>query len=510
MAGENLKQFESLKETAKGSLSSAEKSNLNKVSERDYRQALSKVEDQTFKIDWSDFSLKTIVKDLTFSKDWTTAYLNWKAIESTSELWAALQVLVIANDFSVWTAKIDGTVWKDTIAWLQNLRNKYLAESSKNNTPTKPTTPEVNTDEFKVQTVDQLINTAIYKGYVGKYENGYNLLNKDWTLKDVKRTNDKITIIYKSPINEKEQAISIDASKCKKWRLYSVDDFWKAIENAIKAQENNVQKAENERKAKEKLDAENKAIIKGIDDFSRDSFTDKVVNKYAKEKKINFENAKVNGNTVTFQDWYTRTGNKVWTLTNRRSELLKSDWTFNSKNFEAIMIATYKGDAIKHVNSALNTSLNNIPTTPITDASTARNRKNKSSELISEINWYWKTYADDFSVVRWKAEKIKTDAENYEAYDTLLKALDEDLSSLQRLSSKKLSRSEKLTQWLKIYKKYVNLQETWHNTYKVLWWTDPTMIKKFEIFDKKQEFFNKTNEMSAIMRNPDTFDLRLD
>ncbi len=289
MAGENLKQFEALKETSKNSLSEQEKSNLNKVSERDYRQALSKVENQKFTINWKEVLLKTIVENLTFSKDGKTAYLDWKAIEPISELWAALQVLVIANDFSVWTAKIDWTVWKDTIAWLQNLRNKYLAEGSKEDTPTKPTTPEVNPDEFKVQTVDQLINTAIYRGYVGEYENGYNLLNKDWTLKEVKKINDKITIIYKSPINGKEQAISIDASKCKKWRLYSVDDFWKAIENAITQNERNLWNDKLKREAEEKENNENDSIKEWIKNFNENTISKKFIKDYLQDiKYVNY------------------------------------------------------------------------------------------------------------------------------------------------------------------------------------------------------------------------------
>ena len=136
MAWEKLQAFKELKETTENSLNETEKTNLNKINADDIRAEKTMIWDKTFKIDWQDMKLKDIVTKLKISSDGRTATLNWKQIAKISELWAAIQVYVIANDKGVGSTKIDWWVWKNTIIWIQSAQNSIKAETWR--TPDKP------------------------------------------------------------------------------------------------------------------------------------------------------------------------------------------------------------------------------------------------------------------------------------------------------------------------------------------------------------------------------------
>lgn len=121
---ENLKAFENLSEKANDRLSDAEKKELNKISTEDIRSQKKKIGDKEFNFDGKKMKLSDIVKDLQIAADRSNASLNWKLVGKWSEfwgsdLWAAIQVYVIAHNKDVGRFKIDWMVWKDTLLGVQ-------------------------------------------------------------------------------------------------------------------------------------------------------------------------------------------------------------------------------------------------------------------------------------------------------------------------------------------------------------------------------------------------------
>lgn len=520
MAWENFKQFEALKQTTKNSLDWIEKAQLNKVSERDYRKALSTIEGQQFKIDGlkiegRDPTLKQIVEKLTFSADWKTAYLNWKAIEASSELWAALQVLVIANDYSVWSCKIDGTVWKDTISGLQNLKTKYLAEVSQ--TPQQPTTPErrESKEKFPERNAVELVNHWYYENLIGIYsQKKYNILNDEGYIKNrIKKTDiemrgqqELVPITYKSAVTKETITLKIDAKVAYEDEAYSPTKFWKEIEKQIKAKEDALQKKEDERLSKEKLDADNKVIADGINKYSRNSFKDKVVLKYVKDKSIDFKEAKVGSDGKVKFDDSNKDGNKTWTISECRKKLLNKDGTFNSQKFEAMMTNQYENNALTYVEWELLKSEKGLVMV-INDEADAVTYIKKCEALITEINWYnrkeYNEIKDRVLLSKQNAEKKKqnfeTQKKNNEAYKEASKEMNNDLSTIESYGNS--GKVTNIAPALNLMKKYIALTEvpwSYGNAYKK--WQYTNVCKKYEAVAKRAEYVSNVNNMEENLK----------
>lgn len=508
---ENLKAFEDLKETTANSLDAKEKADLNKISPEDIRSEKDKVGDKMFVVDGQSMKLKDIAKNLKFDVAWTTATLNWKKIARWSELWAALQVYAIAYNKSIGRFLIDWKLWTNSVAWLQGAQT----EAKVGTAPRQPEKPE-DSDEVKEQNVGRLLN-AIYTDYVGRYNDPkYNLLNTksgadNGTLKNKKLDGDKVTITYRSAVwNKENQTIVVDASKCKTWKQYSVDKFWKAIEDAIKAKENALQKAENDRKAKEKLEAENKLITDWINKFNESSLSNKVVKKYLVDNKFNFSVKSINNGNVSFED------GKWWNFVKSRSELL--DWTnkFNSSRFESIVTSNYLGKATNYVKGTINTSKDAIKNMPMSNMNQADSYIRKCDELITKIDSYWA--GDAFKVernavvaMRSSAEATKrryeTNKENQDAYKAKSGEMNKDLDTMKSKANKRLSRMEvrqARTDCINLAMKYVNLSKISDNTYKMAEKSDVASV--FSKVGKRSEYVSAMNQIKDYL---DAFDVRL-
>lgn len=380
MAWENLQQFEALEETGKNTLSGQEKTQLNQVSERDYRKAVSKVEIKTFKIDWfkvdgKDPTLKQIVENLTFSSDWKTAYLNWKAIEPTSELWAAIQVLVIASDFSVWWDKIDGSVWKNTIDGLQKLKNKYRAKRAN-----ETETPTETVDDKILDNLNVLKTANMYQYFwddAKKYQDTYNILDKNtWVIKGlyINPTSWMVSFSYKSQYKA-QQGISIDPDVfLNDNKTVNISKFVKEVKDRISKNET---KLYNEQR--------NAYLIEWIKNFKPNDFTDKVVNTYMQDKKIKFtvEVSPNDQSKLIVKDslWWSKT-------VSASMYNLVSEKKFDKNQFRIDFTNYYKSKAEEHCQDKITNSIAAIDRIRVSDWTSATKKVGQYSELLNTVTSY--------------------------------------------------------------------------------------------------------------------------
>lgn len=493
---ENLKAFDNLSEEGKDRLSAKEQADLNKISAEDIRSEKEKIGEKTFKVDGQTMKLKDIVEKLQFDPDGKTARLNWKSISFQSEfwgsdLWAAIQVYAIAYNKSIGKFKIDWKVYEGTIAWLQWAQTAAKVDK-------QPKQPEGwnESDEVKEQNIARLL-TAIYTDYVGKYNDPkYNLLNTksgvdNGTLKNKKLDGDKVTITYKSAIWKKEnQQIVVDASKCKSWKLYSVDKFWKAIENAIAAKEAKLQQDEINRKNKEKIEQQDKNIIAWINAFKAEDFSNKFVKKYMKDGKLKFKNASVVARTVKFSvNWKE--------VTTSRNGLLNANGTFNKNEFKSRMESKYLAEAKAHVKNSVKTSLDALETTMsnVNNSKSAEEALKKCADLKSEVKWYWDDllFRSELNSLANKETKLTKQFDYFKAKDKVNSTVQEVSDILKWVNLNNMN--NKYDEALRSLAKVISVSKIDNNNYK-LDYTKSRYRGKFAAVGKTSEYDKLIDDMT--------------
>lgn len=262
--------------------------NLKKVKLEDYEKVAGEIEGEQFNLGGKSVTLKDIIMNI----DTTEDTVNYKGIKipRESDVAAAIQTYLIVKGYSLWSTWIDGKIGTNTKTAIERAKNGIRNEDLAKQFEDFQNWKENNEDEYKVQNVDQLVNTTVYDEYVGEYNNPkYNLLTTNWKLKNATINGNKVTIKYKSAINNETQTITVDANECKKWKLYSVDDFWKAIEDAITQNERNLWNDKLKREAEEKENNENDSIKEWIKNFNENTISKKFIKDYLQDiKYVNY------------------------------------------------------------------------------------------------------------------------------------------------------------------------------------------------------------------------------
>ena len=446
MAWENLKAFENLKENKNASLNSQEKADLRNISLRDIQSQKEKIWNKTFLIGSESMKLKDIVNSLVFDEKWNRAQIKMRdnllvTIGWGSELWAAIQVYAIANNKSIGDSWIDWMVWKNTVKWLQSTQNAVRAEGRKN-----PETLD-DQDEVKEQSVARLVN-AIYTEYVGKYSNeSYNLLDtrsgvNQWTLKNKTVNGNKVTITYKSAIWKKEnQKIVVDASTCKVWKQYSVDKFWKAIEETITKKESELKKKEDERKAKEKLAANQKIIVEGVEAYDVTNFSKKA-QAYLKEKDYilnNHFNLKTGiGTWISFDGKGNLKFDDVFYVPKEYADTFCNNWKFDAVKFKAHIGPYLDKSADKYYQTQANETVAKIKDTQVTvgDYTEVKATVNNADNKIKRIKDLWVSIPAEAQKT---LDKKKIDVKTVEDYNMVSKWVNAKIVEFDKKSNQSMS-----------------------------------------------------------------------
>ena len=409
MAWEKLQAFKELKETTENSLNETEKTNLNKINAADIRAEKTMIWEKTFKIDWKDMKLKDIVSNLKFSTDGRTATLNWKQIAKISELWAAIQVYVIANDKGVGSTKIDGWVWKNTIIWIQSTQNSMKAEW--NSSKEKSTD---NNEKAESIDLDDILGRSTYKYFI-KYlkedraqtiKDSYKIFSSAWDWKldrskvVVDKTNKKLFITYYSQQKSTNTKVEVPFSAFQNQDL-TVDSkkLVVSIDNKIKNSEQKLWEEKREKRVQE-----------WIDDYPERSIADPVVKKYFVDKKVDFEFVRTEKiNWVPYaviKNW----NNDKWI--ERKipyNKILDKNSKYTVGTYAWALVGIYKNDAIDYVTKELQNDLaaakeistskveakkssyetiKNVITNYKKDSNYEKNFDNELTEATKQYNYY--------------------------------------------------------------------------------------------------------------------------
>ena len=390
MAWEKLQAFKELKETTENSLNETEKTNLNKINADDIRAEKTMIWDKTFKIDWQDMKLKDIVTKLKISSDGRTATLNWKQIAKISELWAAIQVYVIANDKGVGSTKIDWWVWKNTIIWIQSAQNSIKAETWR--TPDKPGQNIENLDN-----IDEILTKNLLKYFWSpaeqkKYSETYKILDTNtwkliWTLD---KTNKKLVVSYDSVYDkydwQKHKSISIPFNKfVNSDATVDTSKLVKNIKDAIQSNE-----------VADKAEKQRKSIQEWIDNYTERSIADALMKRYLIETEKDFKYGWTNNGLVKIIN--KKTGN-YWNVDQK--VLLDSNNKFSSWKFAWELVNHYKTYAINREKDKL------AKVKKDTQGLSIPKKIDSYKSIIDEVNWFWDKYKNDFAAEKNDAVKRK-------------------------------------------------------------------------------------------------------
>lgn len=390
MAWEKLQAFKELKETTENSLNETEKTNLNKINADDIRAEKTMIWDKTFKIDWQDMKLKDIVTKLKISSDGRTATLNWKQIAKISELWAAIQVYVIANDKGVGSTKIDWWVWKNTIIWIQSAQNSIKAETWR--TPDKPGQNIENLDN-----IDEILTKNLLKYFWDsaeqkKYSETYKILDTNtwkliWTLD---KTNKKLVVRYDSVYDsydwQKHKTVTVPFDKFLNTdKTVDTSKLVKSIKDAIQSNERS-----------DRAEVQRKSIQEWIDNYKESSIADALMKRYLIETEKDFKYGWTNNGLVKIIN--KKTGN-YWNVDQK--VLLDSNNKFSSWKFAWELVNHYKTYAINREKDKLAKAKKDV------QGLTTSKKIEKYQSIIDEVNWFWDKYKNDFAAEKNDAVKRK-------------------------------------------------------------------------------------------------------
>lgn len=392
---ENLKAFENLKETTTGSLDQKEKTALNNLKEADIRAEKDSIWNKTFNVDWTSMKLKDIVSKLKFDSAWTEATLNWKKIARQSELWAAIQVYVIAYNKDVGKFLIDGKVWKDTIKGIEGTQTDMKTESKNKNkeqTESEYKWELIWTKDIKNKPFTKAFN-SLWTGVTATYKSNW-VMDGDWYLlgvNNISGATDSCKVTYKRA-NWESKTVDVKLGK-------NADDL---VNTKTLAQ--NIKKAVEKNEDKLKLEERIKAVTDGINNYPETSISDPIVKKWFKHKNPDFK----------FQKSYEKDGkryaviknvkDKEWKRIERHisfDKILDGNWKYSVWKYAWALVDIYKNQAIAYAKSELNKA-NEV-------AHGAGGIDNKISWykwVIDEINSYGKD-KDKFNAEKQEAVKQK-------------------------------------------------------------------------------------------------------
>lgn len=339
----NIDAIKNLKETTKNSFDDREKEAVSKISVDDMRGAKAAIESKTFNIDGSSVSLKNIVLGLAVSPDWSGATYKWKKIEAKSELWAALQTLLMINWKSIWASSIDGTIWPRSATSLQQLQSEMKsADNVRRATEIQQQASERVTMSWLKQFPLGRSFDGVKAGTFNRFKN-MQLLNGDWCLRSASIVGTKCTIFYKAEYNNSSKSIVVDVSK----NAYGEVDVRKFVKDIVA-------KVDAEEKALKLKDAWDK-MVAWINSFKESDISNPVVRKRASLKGVDFR-------------WEINDSKRV-TLSSKNDAIKRyafnpesyvKNWVFDKVAFNKALTRNYYSEALPVVRDSLQKTLKGI------------------------------------------------------------------------------------------------------------------------------------------------------
>lgn len=452
----DLKAFENLRETGKDSLSGAEKNALNAIKEGDLRAAKDEIGKKEFDIDGKKMSVQQIVENLKFSSDWKTAYLNWKPIATTSELWAALQVYAIANNKGIGWTKIDGWLWKNSNQWLSNVQQDLGIER-------KPA-PKENSEGSSMDKmgIAELLSKP-FKKYFDEWERD--------ELYD-KRVMDRNTYVL-IPTN----SLSYKSDKKLKFS-YQFEGKNLQIEVPIEEDADGYVDAKkladtirdkiNTARDNRTTEVHNLSADGGIDEFKEKNIKNPIIRKWATANGVNFVATVLNGGKIKVEA--IKKKNSLYSFECNNTDVL-SNWSFDANKFNSLLDKNCYDTALKDVKSRLQTTKSWIDkdNTKITRSMDASWVVTKYDNLIKEITSYYNSSTLDATQSKMisndlaEEEANAVDARNFakmkEDCYKRLEGMDSDIAVLNKMS--RVLTTENKQKVLQIIEKYSDLTKLW-------------------------------------------------
>jgi len=467
----NIDAIKNLKETTKDSFDDREKEAVSKISVDDMRGAKAAIESKTFNIDGSSVSLKNIVLGLAVSPDWSGATYKWKKIEAKSELWAALQTLLMINWKSIWAPSIDWTIWPRSAASLQQLQSEMKsADNVRRATEIQQQASERVTMSWLKQFPLGRSFDGVKAGTFNRFKN-MQLLNGDWCLRSASIIGTKCTIYYKAEFNNSSKYISVDISK----NAYGEVDVRKFVKDIVA-------KVDAGEKALKLKDAWDK-MVAWINDFKESDISDPVVRRWAKLKWINFKWAIDSNGKVVLSS---RNNGMRTHLYNPEAGFLKNG-KFDKDAFNRTLTRDYYSEALPAVKQDAKNLLaiiNKNPASSLNAKVLVDTALATCKSAITTVNAYG--HRADFADISRSLNKAKVQYENQKSYLTNKGILTDASIGIIRLASTRESFVANFDKILKEAKKMAVITKKWVGEYEVNYRT--TRRAAFDKVGKRAEY----------------------
>ena len=473
----NIDAIKNLKETTKDSFEAKEKEAVGKISVEDMRSAKTTIENKTFNIDGSSVTLKNIVLGLSVSPDWTGATYKGKKIETKSELWAALQTLLMINWKSIWAASIDGTIWPRSAASLQQLQSEMKsADNVRRATEIQQQVSERVALSWLRQFPLGRSFDSVKAGTFNRFKK-MNLLNDDWCLKSSSIYGTKCTIFYKAEFDNSSKSITVNVNKNTYWEV----DIQKFVKDVVA-------KVDAEEKAIKLKDAWDK-MVSWINAFKESDISDPVVRRWATLKWINFKwTIDSNGKVVLSS----RNNGMKTHLYNPEGGFVKNG-KFDKDAFNRTLTRDYYAEALPVVKQDANnllTNVNKLPASSLTTKVGVDTALATCKTAINAVNAFG--HKSDFADISRSLNEAKVKYENQKAYLTNKGILTDASTAIVRLASTRESFVANFDKILKEARKMAIFTKKWVGTYEVNYNTN------------RRTAFDKVGKRSEYTRLVDT------
>lgn len=499
MAGINA--VTDLKETTQGSLTPKELENLRTISKAEVQQAVSTIENQTFKIGNETVKLKDIVANLTESPDNKSVLYKWKKIENMSELWAALQVLILIKEYGVWASSIDWKIWPNTIRSLLHIKEIYTRDAE------IAALQERANDGWDTTTMQWLRDKALWRTF-DRIKSGNNdkftrmWVLKNWVLNNPTIGDSTVTINYKSEVDQQTRLITVYVQKNNYWEV-SAKKFVNSLITLVENKEKELQ-----------LDKNNKALVAWINSFNENDITDPVVKKWATLQWIDFSWKVENGKVVLSSKNNAKLTSGASKLTLSDPTKFLNNWTFDKGKFNKYLnnrannVMTWAIGVVRVDTNNTITSLSNTRASALSTVATADSAIRNCSSALTSVKAL--RHDSDFQQQINALNNLKTSYENQKNYLNQRSTLSTNMNKIRGLANSRWTSSgygfDNGNGLANNFEQIMNSAKTFVKINKVGTWeyqvqNVPSMRNAFNKVGKAAEYDKAVNEFISLINN---------